>query len=70
MNWQPIESAPKDGTGLLVCWDCTPNPDADFPFDGYALATWNAEDEEWNDDGGGSLFADPTHWMPLPEPPK
>jgi hypothetical protein len=55
MSWQPIETAPRDGTVILVyapglfqtaAW-----------VDGY----WTTACENWLDDV--------THWMPLPEPP-
>lgn len=69
-QWQPIETAPKDGTAILV-YD-----------EGAALVTWEVyrrHQEEhadwclmdsWQDEQGGySTVNHPTHWMPLPEPP-
>lgn len=71
MEWLPIETAPKDGSWLLLY------EDADIPVCGY----WHVIDEHdfsWS----GWTYADvllaevrpegvrPTHWMPLPESPK
>jgi hypothetical protein len=64
MEWQPIETAPKDKPVLI--W-----------VDGTTCIGINTEDDEgpyWNevrlDDGawGGEIY--PTHWMPLPTPPR
>lgn len=56
-NWQSIETAPKDGTSVLV-------------YDGHI---WIAEWYETNDRIKGWWAQDhscnPTHWMHLPEPP-
>jgi hypothetical protein len=64
MNWQPIETAPKDGT-IVLAWD---GRAVYVAFYGrYAL--WN--EMSWI--GGHCKVAhitQPTHWMPLPEPPK
>lgn len=65
-RWQPIETAPRDGTQILVgvwvagyfkgsesrwsCWTIGQHGSGDFGCDG-----------EWGDE--------PTHWMPLPPPP-
>lgn len=61
-EWQPIESAPKDGTGILTLrW-----------LDG---AGWWYQHVQWlNDDwmvcnDGDSSVANPTLWQPLPSPP-
>lgn len=70
-GWQPIETAPKDGTRILI-------------FQGGL--EWSREVQiGWWDSGGtrsgwsASSYEDghilnekqaPTHWMPLPSPPE
>lgn len=71
-GWQPIESAPRDGTLILVpgrygiatpaCWWPAAHLEADHTLRG----DW--DDGERNEDGGFSPFY-PTHWMPLPAAP-
>jgi len=67
-GWQPIETAPKDGTLILVS----------FGAKGVRAVYW--EDDLWcvDDDKHGpyplrgysySTFTAPTHWMPMPEKP-
>lgn len=63
MEWQPIETAPKDGTKVLL-WD-----------DGVTIGEWSENVHPWNDgnwwvEGGQVTTQTATHWMPLPEPPK
>jgi hypothetical protein len=67
MNWQPIETAPKDGTVILVCG---------FGRKGYyvADAVWGSVCDCWMMFDGMSdnydLESDGhSHWMPLPAPP-
>lgn len=61
MEWQPIETAPKDGTEFLVF--CTDDGHSYICFCNYlAGGYWNPDAEV-----GGKL--NPTHWMPLPKPP-
>ena len=64
-EWQPIETAPKDGTTHILVLD-----------DGwFCISAW-WDDSERNE--GGQCWKSsqwhswltPTHWMPLPEPPK
>jgi hypothetical protein len=60
-GWRPIETAPKDGTPILVCvTDCRQ----------FTVVSWqrmNHEDDfGWGDAAG---FPDCTHWRPLPAPP-
>lgn len=60
MNWMPIETAPRDGTRILMFrygW-------AESMAVGYWDSTWSAFCPV-----GGSFFQGATHWMPLPEPP-
>lgn len=58
--WMPTESAPKDGSHILLYR-------TDQQFVGYY-----ANGECWchNAPGVPIVNPPPTHWMPLPEPPK
>ena len=59
MKWQTIETAPKDGKDILLY---------DASFDkGILLGGWL---DRWWWVEGGQITANPTHWMPLPNPPK
>ena len=62
MEWQPIETAPKDGTQILVY-----EPEEKYtPI--YVVVYDNGK---WIE-ASGEQYANwkPTHWMPLPLPPK
>lgn len=63
MTWQPIETAPKDGTLILAAWDKSQAVSivsyAKEPTGGFF---WLTDDD--------CFVSTPTHWMPLPEPPK
>lgn len=69
-EWQPIETAPKD-TEVLV-WDpsqgcvyiARQTPFYNTPFEGVRCLLGH----HWETGEGG--YGTPTHWMPLPEPPK
>jgi hypothetical protein len=59
--WQPIETAPRDGTWILVGqW---------IIHDGGPF--WNECVSWWTKSWGfnGNKVAAATHWMPLPKPP-
>ena len=68
MNWQPISTAPKDGTRILV-WN---GSYASAVV--YAHNLYKNEDGWWLEDDGEQwdafLYSEPTHWMPMPNPPK
>ena len=60
-GWQPIETAPKDGTRVILLDDC-----------GLAvIAEW--EDDllgyPWKEDGQRAKAEIFTHWMAIPPPP-
>lgn len=64
-EWQPIATAPKDGTRMLVA--CTNGAV-------YAVRWGPLPDDGWVVVGGSDLSVGrvrriPTHWMPLPQPP-
>ena len=76
-KWQPIETAPEDGTEVLLS-----NEDDGYVEKGHYVAPAQMIEDEDDDrpdwfttDGdylgrvGESLVA-PTVWMPLPEPPE
>lgn len=63
--WQPIESAPQDGTWIVVwCagWGKSVSPETARFGGGDHGDGWYSED-------GDKMFK-ATHWMPIPEPPK
>lgn len=65
-EWQPIETAPRDGTLVLLYV-------GRFAVDGFYLLHWEPKAGAagaWVDDSGRGLVGEPTHWMSLPEPPK
>lgn len=74
MTWQPIETAPKDGTYILVfpgLWTDVTCSIARYDYDTHARNPkpfWKRVD----DMGlvSRSRSCQPTHWMPLPEPPE
>lgn len=73
--WQPIETAPKDGT-IILGWSeyehfpapmCFGRPRDDDGAHKGARTTWNYADYLL-DRAAGEVF--PTHWQPLPAPPE
>ncbi|HEX2753685.1 MAG TPA: hypothetical protein VHP34_11395 [Alphaproteobacteria bacterium] len=56
--WQPISTAPKDGTNIIGFWRIYKRP---------SVMWWNFKDgafESWAD-----RREEPSHWMPLPPAP-
>lgn len=73
MNWQPIDTAPKDGTEILGVFVPSGPYEPDF-----SILRWDGKDWVGLCDGEMSIRAqgdfgtdyhEPfcTHWMPLPE---
>ena len=70
MEWQPIETAPKDGTMILAA-HCDP------ARQNMTVAYWDFGSIKFNIIGHWRTstheiltIGKVTHWMPLPEPPK
>lgn len=74
-NWQPIETAPKDGTYVIlyVRNGGVGRPSVgrwvDIVHTNYGAVTY--ERREWVLDGGLYMLENPpvTHWMPFPDHP-
>ena len=73
-DWQPIETAPKNGT-IIDVWlgDCDES-DRKFYCSGETRRSpgWAWANNKWRPWGGlnSATFVKPTHWMPLPDPPE
>ena len=68
-TWQPIETAPRDGTPILV-----------WGGHNCSIVTWDAAAAYWRLHGNGQElhdylgdsewnYADAAYWCPLPDPP-
>jgi hypothetical protein len=58
MNWQPIETAPKKGEVILY-WPKVIKPRGSVLYEMIQIGHPH-----------GTPNRPPTHWMPLPDPPK
>jgi hypothetical protein len=58
-EWLPIETAPKDGTDVLV-----------YGHGVIRTAIWDGKTGAFRVNAYAFVVIDPTHWQPLPEPPK
>ena len=56
--WQPIDTAPRDGTAVLLCHPA---------WDMFEVGVYNAVARRWQQ-RTGDLIDTPTHWTPLPDP--
>ena len=63
-TWQPIETAPKDGTNILLC-------DGDAGDSPQFTGHWVADEQAWWgwESECEMLAFCPSHWKPLSEPP-
>jgi hypothetical protein len=66
--WQPIDTAPKDGTRIMLVGGVYHG----FPFSGYWDFSPYSPDSPWTTVVGRHTLYEhcPTHWMPLPSAPK
>lgn len=68
---QPIETAPKDETMILLWFRDHDGPEEPRVIQGF----WSTEYEdwfehEWSSNSLTEVRNAPEYWMPLPEPPK
>jgi len=81
-DWQPIDTAPTDGTPVLLfspgitSWRITGLPDVVVGMftDQNGVRAWYSDAGEieyydWEGEGLKYEALRPTHWMPLPDPP-
>jgi hypothetical protein len=62
-DWRPIETAPKDGTPVLLGWYVT------WPKLEWVTESAAAGNADIARRGTGYLHGYATHWIPLPKPP-
>lgn len=68
-EWQPIETAPKDGTRFLATGGGL-GSDIDFASYNDLVGCWDTTNFTLDDtDHEPEGYSRPTHWMPLPSPP-
>lgn len=58
-EWQPISTAPKDGTEILL-----------FSNYGRIVGYYYEEQQEFVSNLNECIYVRPTYWQPLPLPPK
>ncbi len=62
-GWRSIDSAPKDGTDILVC---------EAGRQGVEMVAWKGGEKRggWHTEDGSTSYGDGifTHWQPLPTP--
>lgn len=59
-TWQPIETAPKDGSKVLLYGR---------PWNDAGIGQYHVRDRYWMALNLMPFHSKPTHWMPLPELP-
>lgn len=60
MEWQPIETAPKDAPEWVFLF---------VPGHGPVRAIWRRKRKWWESHATGRAITRATHWMPLPAAP-
>lgn len=69
--WQPIETAPRDGTVVLLFMPDARDPGIDVGFwSEWTIEKIGEEGAEWADPWSHlAIDTEPTHWLPIPKPP-
>jgi hypothetical protein len=68
-QWQAIETAPKDGTSILLYDPVGDWTDETRTMDIGHWGLWGWGESTWLMNGGDG-WGKPTHWQPLPAPPQ
>lgn len=76
-EWQPIETAPKDGRDILVYGEWAGETSGRFNGKVATTAFWNGGQSDYPGNGwwcvtvsdGYSSWIEASHWMPRPDPP-
>lgn len=69
-SWLPIETAPKDGRAVLL-FGILPGSHG-YSDDSLIMSVGGWSGERWGAEANNGRFVrflEPTHWMPLPNPP-
>jgi len=67
-EWQPIETAPRDGTEVLI-FEARHSFGYDYAVGKFVLR-WDGDTiGGWSNRNSSSAYNHPTHWQPLPLPP-
>lgn len=71
--WRPIETAPKDGTEIIVSGGIWGSDSVSCEFEAKfkksACVSWDdGSFNRWCEVDDKTTYYRPTHWMPMPEP--
>ena len=82
VEWQPIETAPKDGTQILACQQFSEHLTAQGYVPDFSIVKWDDREKDFVAMADGymsiksqgdtwTIYHEPyvTHWQPLPTPP-
>ena len=65
MQWEPIDTAPRDQMQRVLIFD----PRAGHAYDAIRIDAWDLIGYDANNTPVYGWDGQPTHWMPLPAPP-
>jgi hypothetical protein len=68
-GWRPIETAPKDGSAVLVYFPDIGVCEVLWSTQVFEDGFWSVSDNKFEDRPLRGWSTEPTHWMPLPDPP-
>ena len=71
-GWQPISTAPKDGTEVVLgCWDYTDQMSRDQGWRWHqVIGSWSRRHNVWVDWTHDPIGNSYTHWLQKADPPK